>query len=97
MLFMVLEGLPMKPSLVRSHLPLASPISGAGVVLPLVLEQGRAWVMEHWQPDLLPGARSGGLNGVARGVQRAADGLFLGTAQAITAIAGLAPTRRRAT
>lgn len=77
-LFMFLVGLQLKPSLLRGRLPLASRLSAAGVALPLVLGVGLAWLLERWQPDLLPGDH------------RAAGALFLGTAMAITAFPVLA-------
>ena len=77
-LFMFLVGLQLKPGLLRGRLPLASRVSAAGVALPLVLGVGLAWLLERWQPDLLPGD------------QRAAGALFLGTAMAITAFPVLA-------
>lgn len=77
-LFMFLVGLDINPRLLRGRLPLASRISAAGVALPLVLGVALAWVLEEWQPDLLPGDHA------------IAGALFMGTAMAITAFPVLA-------
>ena len=77
-LFMFLVGVDLNPSLLQGRLPLASRISATGVALPMVLGVGVAWMLERWQPDLLPGDYT------------VAGALFMGTAMAITAFPVLA-------
>ena len=77
-MFMFLVGLELNPGLLQGRLPLASRISGVGVLLPLLLGLALAHGFEAWQPDLLPGNHS------------MAGALFMGTAMAITAFPVLA-------
>ena len=77
-LFMFLVGLELNPNLLIGRLPLASRITAAGVLLPLILGVGLAGLFETWLPELLPGHRL--LSGA----------LFMGTAMAITAFPVLA-------
>lgn len=77
-LFMFLVGLEINPRLLHNRLSLAGRISLVGVVLPMLLGVGLAWLLEGWQPELIPGDRT--LPGL----------LFLGVAMAITAFPVLA-------
>jgi Kef-type K+ transport system membrane component KefB len=72
-LFMFLIGLEVGPEHLKGRLPLATRISLAGVVLPLVAGVALALGLEVWQPQLLPGDF------------RLAGVLFVGSAMAITA------------
>jgi Kef-type K+ transport system membrane component KefB len=72
-LFMFLVGLEIRPEHLRGRMPLATRISLAGILLPLLLGSLLAVGLEFTLPDLLPGDR------------RLAGSLFMGTAMAITA------------
>ncbi len=72
-LFMFLVGVELNPDHLRGRLPLATRISLAGILLPLLLGTLLAGGLESFAPDLLPGDRT--LPGM----------LFMGTAMAITA------------
>ena len=77
-LFMFLIGLELNPAHLRGKIPLASRVSIAGILLPLLLGAALARGFEIWLPELLPGENQ--LAGI----------LFMGTAMAITAFPVLA-------